>query len=82
MSAREELDEWGGLLNHPKWKQLCEWAEEQTAHRTAFVLGGEGDPREEDRMRGEIMGIQLFIEYPKTIVDGLHAQLDNQQGED
>ena len=29
---REEHELWAGLLSHPKWKQLEEWAEEQKAH--------------------------------------------------
>ena len=80
-TLREELDEWEGLLKHPRWQELCAWAQEQTAFRTARVLSGEQEQRVEDRERGEIFGINLFIEYPQVLVETLRVELDNQQKE-
>lgn len=81
MDLREERDLWQGLLDHPKWKQLTEWAEEQKAHRVAMVLSGEQEPRREDIFRGEVFGISLFIEYPRSILESLEVELDNQAKE-
>ena len=78
---RDECELWAGLLSHPKWKQLEEWAEEQKAHRIAAVLSGEQETRKEDIMRGEVFGIALFIEYPRTILESLQVDLDNQAKE-
>ncbi len=81
MDLREERELWKGLQDHPKWKQLCEWAEEQKAHRVAAVLSGEQDARREDIFRGEVFGISLFIEYPRSILESLEVELDNQAKE-
>lgn len=81
MDLREERELWKGLQDHPKWKQLCEWAEEQKAYRVAAVLSGEQDIRREDILRGEVFGISLFIEYPRSILESLEVELDNQAKE-
>ena len=78
---REECELWAGLLSHPKWKPLEEWAEEQKAHRIAAILSGEQETRKEDIVRGEVFGIALFIEYPRTILESLQVDLDNQAKE-
>lgn len=84
MTSKEELDLWRQLANHPKFKQLCEWADEQSSVRIARILHGGDDLREEDKLRGEVLGIKLFVEYPKVIIESLEAEtvsLDNEDKE-
>ena len=81
MNLRDERDEWQSLLQHPKWTLLKQYADEQIAARTARVLGGDDPQREEDKMRGEIFGIGLFMRYPETLVETLTVELDNQAEE-
>lgn len=81
MEIREELDAWRSLLSHPKWKELCEYAESQRAIRVASVLNGMDNIREEDKQRGEVLGIMLFVEFPKTIVETLEVELDSNKEE-
>lgn len=78
---QEQKELWGGLLSHPAWKQLCEWAEEQKAHRIARILSGDDSQREEDRNRGEVFGIGLFVEYPRTILEAIQVELDSHSKE-
>ena len=42
---------------------------------------GEQDARREDIFRGEVFGISLFIEYPRSILESLEVELDNQAKE-
>lgn len=77
MSLREDLDGWMDLVAHPKWKELCEIAEDQRAPRQANILNGLSDLREEDKQRGEWLGIGLIIATPTTIIEELQSELDN-----
>lgn len=77
MNARSELEEWQSLVNHPKWKELKDIAEQQKAIRVAAVLGGLDNIREEDKQRGECMGISLVLDSPYIIIEGLQVEVDN-----
>lgn len=76
-STREELELWNGLLNHVMWKQLEDWAKIQTTNATAQLLRGCDQLRDEDQLRGLIEGVNLFISYPKLMVEQMQVSLDN-----
>lgn len=79
---REERDSWQSLLSHPMWKVLAEYAEAQKTSRIALLLNGTDNIREEDKLRGEVLGIGLFFQYPQTMVEAINVELDNlKQGE-
>lgn len=77
LTPREEYELWMGLLNHPMWQRLEAYAEEQKTARMVNLLQGMDSLRLEDRERGEILGIGLFIQYPRTIAEALEVELDN-----
>jgi hypothetical protein len=81
MSVREEYDQWVSLVNHPKWKELKEIAEQQKAVRIASVLNGMDNTREEDKQRGEVLGIALVLESPDAIIKTLEVELDTKTEE-
>lgn len=81
-SIREELDSWRSLAGHPKWKELVRIGEEQKAARLASLLGGVDNIREEDKMRGEYLGIGLLLCVPETQIATLSVELDNLQTEE
>lgn len=76
MSVRDDLDGWLSLLGHPKWKELEQFAESQKAVRTVQLINSVSDLREEDKMRGEYLGIGLFMQYPSSMVELLRAELE------
>lgn len=79
---REERDSWQSLLSHPMWKVLAEYAEAQKTARIALLLNGTDNVREEDKLRGEVLGIGLFFQYPQTMLEDINVELDNlKQGE-
>lgn len=76
MTKQEELDLWQQFVAHPKWKELCEISEQQRAVRQVNVLNGLADLREEDKQRGEWLGIGLVLSVPATIIETLKVELD------
>lgn len=79
MTPREELEMWQYFINQPAWKQIKQWVQEQTAARTAVLIQGGDSTREEDKLRGEILGMNLFMQYPETLVETLQVELDSNQ---
>lgn len=81
MNTREEYDLWQQLVAHPKWKELCEIAEHQRAARHANIIAGMDNLREEDKQRGEWLGIGLVLSVPATVIETLKVDLDNENQE-
>ena len=77
MNVREEIEGWRGLMMHPKWKELQRIGEEQRALRLAGIIGGLDSVREEDKQRGEYLGIGLILSVPENAVEALEVELDN-----
>lgn len=80
--VKEELDSWRSLVGHPKWKELVRIGEEQKAARLSGLLNGLDNIREEDKIRGEYLGIGLILCVPETQVATLSVELDNMQTEE
>lgn len=76
-TLREEKELWEGLLNHPKWQELASYAAAQQQARTVNVMNGLDSIREEDKQRGEVLGIGLFMHYPKLALEEIEVELDN-----
>lgn len=81
MTAKEELDMWRSLLAHPGWHELERIADEQRAVRLATIINGVTDLREEDKQRGEYLGIGLLTSVPQAQIDALSVELDNMKQE-
>lgn len=84
MTNQDEYDMWNSLLVHPAWQRLVDYVEEQKALRFVAILKGVHDLREEDKLRGEYLGLELFVKVPITMVETLKVELDklNKESQD
>lgn len=78
-TVREEIEQWNSLIKHPKWQELKRIGEEQKAHRLTALMNGLDSVREEDKQRGEYLGIGLILSVPENAVEALSVELDNQE---
>ena len=73
--ARRALHDLRGLLNHPGWDRLGEILEAQAFNRTQQVikvpLETMDGTLEQEFMKGEISGLELFRLLPSTVIEQL-----------
>lgn len=78
---REVLSDLRDLVKCRGWARLNSLAQAQVKTRTASVLGpGGGD--EKEFQKGEIAGINLFMNLPGVAIENLRRQIEEQESHD
>lgn len=75
----DDMREWQALVESRAWKRLVALAEEQCKLRTdSIVLSPLSDASgvyEQEFKKGEVSGIALFVEIPRTSIEMCRTEL-------
>lgn len=84
MSTRDELDMWLGWIQSPVTKELIDIAQQQAQVRQVEVLSPmkPGQEYERELMKGEALGITMFIAVAETRIAELREIVEKEREND
>jgi len=80
LSTSDQARFWEEFLQHPCWMELKKIAETQMRVREDTVLSNIYSV-EHELLKGERLGIGLFLEIPQTVLEGLEVDLARMEHE-
>jgi len=77
MGARDQVNAWREFIGHPCWLELQEIARQQIRVREDEILGNVYS-KEHELLKGERLGLSLFLALPDTLMSELEIDIANE----